>query len=288
MMTLTEKLSSHRRLLPGTASLALLLVAALTACGGTPDTATPTVTQSSTAPPAPKSEIGANALHANLRLGTLTCALPEFGLDATGQDRFVRAAMSCLDAAWLPVLSAAGIQTRPVQLVVVEKSTQGCEGDPVKPTDTTFYCNKSGTVYWAARDETNKDWGPADWTQFLFVAMHEYSHHVQNLAGVSAEADQAQEDAGPDTPESLLVSRRIELQAQCLAGMAASAAERGSVASAAEIRAMVDTQAEVGDGEQGMRTHGNGDSNRRWATAGYRDNSTSSCDTWSAAPNEVD
>lgn len=307
---------ARRRFVPIALAACALLVVALVVVFATRDT--PDGTASNTSPPAGSSApeepveepegtagIAQNILHADLRLDPTECALPELTLDAAGQEQFLVAAMTCLDETWLPVLEEQGIETQPIGLEVIAERTEGCGGDPVKPTDSAYYCPETGVVYWPAKDTNNDDWGAEDWMQYLFIAMHEYAHHVQMLTGVEDEAYEHEEEVGEKSPKRFEVSRRFELQAQCLAGMATASAEAGGTLTPAEAEEVLVTQAEVGDSDEqseetaapadteetegtgGERTHGDGESNEMWTYAGYEEGSTTACDTWSVEPADV-
>ncbi|HVE94546.1 MAG TPA: neutral zinc metallopeptidase [Acidimicrobiales bacterium] len=122
-----------------------------------------------------------------------------------------------------------------------------------------------------------------------YVIAHEYGHHVENLRGV---LERAQEDR--DTgPQSSAV--RVELMADCLAGMWANGAvETGFIEELTDddIRDGLDAASVIGDDRiqekaQGQVnpeswTHGSSAQRQRWFLQGYETGSIEECDTFSA------
>ncbi|MEV6772804.1 neutral zinc metallopeptidase [Nocardia sp. NPDC051030] len=227
----------------------------------------------------------ANTLNSGLRLPDWQCELqPLNDMSAESQRTFVESGLQCLERIWLPALRDANIvgTVPPVKLVLVENDQPACNNHKTaSPTEVAFYC--ANTVYWPVADESRKDLGAKDWDLYLFLLMHEYGHHVQELTGLSRVADHRQQDAGVDSPTGLLLSRRVELQAQCLAGMAMAAAEQGGALSARKVGHIIDDESNMVEEE----VHGSSASNYRWTQAGYRDRATTACNTWTAAPDEV-
>lgn len=229
---------------------------------------------------APEPPLTANTLHAELRLSPLRCQLPLIKMSTAGQRHFVQTELDCLTQAWDSALRAAGMSLAPLQLVIVDDLTTGCARQ-VKSTDPAFYCG--GNVYWPTDDPIHRGWGAQLGQYLTFVVMHEYGHHLQSSTGILRTADRDIDSAGEKSPLGLELSRRIELQAQCLAGVMLAAAQAGGMLTPAQAVDLIDIQSDTEEDP----THGTGANSRRWVESGYRGGATSSCNTWAATLDEV-
>jgi uncharacterized protein len=129
-----------------------------------------------------------------------------------------------------------------------------------------------------------------------YVVAHEFGHHIQNLLGDSA---QAQRD--PKGPQSGSV--RLELQADCYAGLWASFADKApapggsqpllKTLSDADVRDALSAASAVGDDRIQKSatgrvnpeswTHGSSAERQKWFLTGYRTGQVKACDTFSVA-----
>ncbi|GDY33101.1 hypothetical protein GTS_47340 [Gandjariella thermophila] len=217
-------------------------------------------------------------------LPAVTCVLPRWRSDPATARAFFEAALPCLNRAWEPVLRAANLPFNEPKLAFpTGREWHSACGSGTAEEWAAFYCGADDTVYLPFDGLQTEQYGARPGI-YLSVLAHEYGHHVQRLAGVLGAAHDQRDDAGPDTVEGLRISRRIELQADCFAGMFwAAAAGRGSVSRTMLDEAVRDGAARGDDnGIAASADHGSGAHVQSWILQGARRNRTAECNTWKA------
>ncbi len=131
---------------------------------------------------------------------------------------------------------------------------------------------------------------PGDFAQ-AYVIAHEIGHHVQNLLGISGKVHQMKQTVGQ--AESNALSVRLELQADCLAGVWANRADRArNILEAGDVEEALNAASAIGDDTLQRQsrgtvvpesfTHGTSAQRQRWFRTGLRTGDPDSCDTFSA------
>lgn len=153
-----------------------------------------------------------------------------------------------------------------------------CPGDKMIYLDTDFF------VTLANRLGAKGDFAAA------YVVAHEVAHSIQDQLGILGDANRVR--AQVDQERSNEISVRIELQADCISGIWARAAqddlgtvERGDIAEAMNAAAQIGDDTLQRNAGQAVRpdsfTHGTSDQRQRWFQRGFESGELTSCDTFS-------
>jgi uncharacterized protein len=193
-----------------------------------------------------------------------------------------------VQATWQRQFQGAGERYTPADLVLFSQATNtgcGSASSEVGP----FYCPRDQVVYLDLGffRELNRRFGaPGDFAQ-AYVIAHEMGHHVQNLLGVTDRVRQLQQEQ-PDQENELSV--RLELQADCLAGVWGFTARERGLLEPGDLQEGLRAASAVGDDRihgnaaAGTNpetwTHGSGEQRSRWFSRGFDAGDPDACDTF--------
>jgi uncharacterized protein len=214
------------------------------------------------------------------------------GASLNDRDRqFAESILGKTEDVWGSIFKQAGETYQAPKLVLFSGQDQsGCGA--AEAAMGPFYCSADQTIYidmsffQELRGTSNSDFAQA------YVLAHEVGHHVQNLLGISGQV--RQQRAQSDKVGSNNLSVRLELQADCFAGIwgHATAKDRTANITETEIRAALETAAEIGDDvlqRQAGRvanphtfTHGSAAQRQQWFVRGLQSGSPDQCDTFKA------
>jgi predicted metalloprotease len=203
---------------------------------------------------------------------------------------FVSVVLGDTEDTWGVLFADRGAEYVPPTLVLFTdavRSACGVAGAAVGP----FYCPADQKVYIDLgfyRELKDKFQAPGDFAQ-AYVIAHEVGHHVQNLMGTSAEVHDLRQRSSEE--ESNALSVRLELQADCYAGVWAHHAERArQILESGDVEEALGAAAAVGDDTIQRRTqgevvpdsftHGSARERMRWFETGLSKGSLEACDTF--------
>lgn len=203
---------------------------------------------------------------------------------------FVSTVLADTEDVWKQQFSQMGGSYRDPKLVLFRGATPTACGTG-QTAMGPFYCPGDQKVYidLAFYEELSRNYGaPGDFAQ-VYVLAHEIGHHVQSVLGTEAQLRRAQR-ADPGSENALSV--RMELQADCYAGVwANTVAQRGDL-ERGDMEEGLGAAAAVGDDRlqrQAGRevrpesfTHGSSAERMRWFKAGFDSGDPRSCDTFGA------
>jgi predicted metalloprotease len=185
-----------------------------------------------------------------------------------------------------------GREYRPATLVLFKGVTQSPCGGASGATGP-FYCPADRKAYLDTDFFTTleRQLGARGDFAAAYVVAHEIGHHVQNELGLLGRANEIRRQVSP--AEGNAISVRIELQADCFAGLWARAAEAqfGSL-EPGDIEEAMEAARRIGDDTLQRNagrvprphtfTHGTSEQRMRWFLEGYRTGDIASCDTFAA------
>jgi len=218
--------------------------------------------------------------------------------DQAGQ--FVAKILGTADVQWTQILAQQGITYQRPRLVMFRDRTASACG-AAQSAMGPFYCPNDREIYLDTSFFTELSQrfhgcsGKACEFAQAYVIAHEVGHHVQNLLGILPKATQAQRAAGSRAAANQ-VQVRVELQADCFAGVWANHADqRWKLLEPGDVDAALQTASAIGDDMlQRMArpgapvvpdafTHGSSEQRKRWFTKGLKGGTIASCDTFNAA-----
>jgi uncharacterized protein len=203
---------------------------------------------------------------------------------------FVGFVVDDVQDSWARSFAEAGRRYEPTTLVLFRQATTsgcGAASAAVGP----FYCPADRKVYLDLgffRELRSRFGAPGDFAQ-AYVIAHEFGHHVQNLLAISGDVQRAQQE-NPDEANELSV--RLELQADCLAGVWAFSAYEQELLEPGDLEEGLGAAAAVGDDRLQQQagaqenpetwTHGSSEQRVAWFQRGFESGDANDCDTFSA------
>ena len=202
--------------------------------------------------------------------------------------QFVSFVLDTVQSTWSSLLPGMGHTYRPAKLVLFRDATQtGCGVG--QTAMGPFYCPQDEKVYidLGFYDELRDRFGaPGDFAQ-AYVIAHELGHHVQHLLGTDA-AVRREQDANPADANALSV--RLELQADCYAGVWANVSNQEQILEPGDIEDGLNAAAAVGDDRiqkettghvnSDTFTHGTSAQRTDWFKRGFSSGRPQDCDTF--------
>jgi predicted metalloprotease len=202
---------------------------------------------------------------------------------------FMSVVLADTEDTWSGIFRREGTTYRPPTLVLFSGAAQSACGFAAAAVGP-FYCPGDRKIYLdltffnalERRFAASGDFAQA------YVLAHEVGHHVQNLLGIS------QQVASASRSRANALSVRVELQADCLAGIWAHHAQRSrQILEQGDIEEALNAAAAIGDDRMQMRsqgyvapesfTHGSAQQRSAWFKRGLESGELRACDTFRAS-----
>jgi predicted metalloprotease len=208
------------------------------------------------------------------------------------QTAFVATVLANTEDVWGQIFRQAGARYVPPKLVLYRGATPTACGAGQSAMGP-FYCPADQKVYLDLGffDTMKRQLGaPGEFAQ-AYVIAHEIGHHVQDLQGITGKVDSQRRRLSQAQQNALSV--RVELQADCYAGVWANHSEQAKHwLDPQDIASAMNAARQIGDDTLQKQsrgyavpdsfTHGSSAERQRWFTQGYQSGSVGACDTFSA------
>lgn len=209
------------------------------------------------------------------------------------QTRFVRTVLADTEDTWHSLFGAAGARYAPPTLVLFSGATptacgtgQSASGPFYCPADQKVYIDLGFFDLMRERFQVDSEFAQA------YVIAHEVGHHIQQLTGVSAQVQRAR--AGLPAAQANALSVRLELQADCYAGLWAHHANRArGIIEQGDVEGALRAATAIGDDALQRQagghvvpdsfTHGSSAQRARWFSRGLESGRLQDCDTFQAS-----
>ena len=206
------------------------------------------------------------------------------------QRKFVAVVLAETEDVWQEAFQKRGRTYQAPTLVLFSgavESACGMAGSAVGP----FYCPSDHKVYLDLSffEELRTRFGASGDFAQAYVIAHEVGHHVQTLLGISQKVNELQARVSPSERNKLSV--RVELQADCFAGVWARQADQSrQILEAGDIEEGLNAASAIGDDRIQRKTqgyvvpdaftHGSSAQRVRWFRLGLESGNLQSCDTF--------
>jgi len=222
-------------------------------------------------------------------MGSATATDPARDVREEPLVQFVSFVLDDAQNTWKQLLpSSTGVPYRDAKLVLFRDGVNSACGFAQSATGP-FYCPEDQKVYidLGFYDELKNRFGASGDFAQAYVLAHEIGHHVQNLLGIESQVRQAQR-ANPGARNELSV--RLELQADCLAGVWGHSTGQRNILEAGDVQKALNAAAAIGDDRLERMstghvspesfTHGTSAQRQQWFERGFTSGDPSACNTF--------
>lgn len=205
--------------------------------------------------------------------------------------QFVRTVLAETEDVWSGIFQAEGQQYPAPTMVLFDGQVQSACGF-ASAASGPFYCPGDRKLYidLSFYDELDRKFGASGDFAQAYVLAHEVGHHVQNLIGVLPKFNQMRQNMSQADANAMSV--RVELQADCFAGIWGHFTKQKGILDAGDLEEALNAAQQIGDDTLQRRTqgyvvpesfnHGTSDQRATWFKRGFDSGKLESCDTFNA------
>jgi hypothetical protein len=203
--------------------------------------------------------------------------------------QFVRVVLAETEDTWNGIFQAEGAQYSEPQLVLFADQVRSACGF-ASSASGPFYCPGDRKVYLDTSffEQLDRQFGASGDFAQAYVIAHEVGHHVQNLIGVLPKFNEMRQQMSET--EANAMSMRVELQADCFAGVWAHFTDQKGLLEQGDVEEALNAAQQIGDDTLQRRTqgyvvpesfnHGTSAQRQKWFAAGLQSGRLSDCDTF--------
>ncbi len=205
---------------------------------------------------------------------------------------FVKVVLAETEDVWGNIFQQAGQRYTEPKLVLFSNQIRSACGSASSATGP-FYCPGDQKVYIDLgfyRELKTRFDAPGDFAQ-AYVIAHEVGHHIQNLTGVLPKFNEMRRSMSK--LEQNQMSIRVELQADCYAGVWAHRTNQKGLLEQGDLGEALNAATQIGDDALQKRTqgyvvpdsfnHGTSAQRKKWFSRGYESGKVSACDTFAVS-----
>lgn len=205
---------------------------------------------------------------------------------------FISVVLAETEDVWNGIFQAEGADYQEPTLVLFERGVQSACGF-ASSASGPFYCPGDRQVYIDLNffDELADRFGASGDFAQAYVVAHEVGHHVQNLIGVLPRFNAARQSMSQEEQNAMSV--RVELQADCFAGIWAHFTDQRGLIEQGDIEEALNAANQIGDDTIQQRTqgyvvpesfsHGTSEQRMTWFSRGFDSGRLDQCDTFNSA-----
>ena len=208
-----------------------------------------------------------------------------------GLAAFIKTVHADTEAVWSDIFSQAGVRYPSPTLVIYRGSTRsGC--GPASARMGPFYCPNDQKIYvdLGFFEDLRLDHNAGGDFAQAYVLAHEVGHHIQNLDGTLNKVQRAKQSVSGQGEQNAL-QVRVELQADCYAGLWANHAQKQfDMLEAGDVKEALVAAAAIGDDRLQKQsrgfsiphtfTHGSSKQRMEWFSRGFENGALAQCDTF--------